>query len=90
MDAMRKGLVSALILSTILLEHAFQCSCYTDDALKDEIGHLPGASSPLKSKQFSGFLSISDTKFIHYYYIESERSPETDSLVFWTNGGPGQ
>jgi carboxypeptidase C (cathepsin A) len=54
----------------------------------DEIDSLPGAPK-LLSKHYSGFLSISASKSIHYYYVESERSPESDSIVFWTNGGPG-
>ena len=27
--------------------------------------------------------------YIHYWLILSERSPDTDPLVYWTNGGPG-
>lgn len=54
----------------------------------DRIDSLPGAPA-LLSKQYSGFLPISVSKRIHYYYIESENNPVTDSIVFWTNGGPG-
>jgi hypothetical protein len=61
---------------------------YTPAAILDEIGALPGASV-LPSRQFSGFLNITASKFIHYYYIESENDPAIDSVVFWTNGGPG-
>lgn len=57
-------------------------------ATKDQIISLPG-SPEFSSKQYSGFLSISATKNIHYYYVESENDPATDSIVFWTNGGPG-
>lgn len=29
------------------------------------------------------------TKHLHYWFLESERSPETDPLILWLNGGPG-
>lgn len=54
----------------------------------DFIKSLPGAPAFL-SKQYSGFFQITASKSIHYYYVESENKPETDSIVFWTNGGPG-
>lgn len=66
------------------------CNGYTQEALKDEIASLPGAPTALKSKHFSGHLPITTTKFIHYFFIESERDPTNDPLVFWTNGGPGK
>ena len=59
---------------------------YTIEAQQDEIQHLPGADM-MPSKQFSGYLNISSTKFIHYYFIESEKSPISDPIFFWTNGG---
>jgi carboxypeptidase C (cathepsin A) len=62
---------------------------YTDEAAADQVKSLPGQTSPLFSNQFSGFLQISENKFIHYYYFESENDPQNDPLVFWTNGGPG-
>eukprot|EP01031_Cornospumella_fuschlensis_P032318 gene32318-39085_t len=62
---------------------------YTFDALNDIITELPGQDSALRSTQFSGYLAISQTRFIHYYYIESEGNPAKDPVVFWTNGGPG-
>lgn len=57
-------------------------------AADDRVESLPGAPAFL-SKQYSGFLQITGSKRIHYYYIESENNPVTDSIVFWTNGGPG-
>ena len=65
---------------------------YTNDALLDQIIDLPGLSqeSKLSFNQFSGYLNLDGTqKFIHYWLVEAEASPETAPLVFWTNGGPG-
>jgi hypothetical protein len=54
----------------------------------DQVISLPNAPKSL-SKMFSGYLNISDTKHIHYIYVESKNNPASDPLVFWTNGGPG-
>ncbi|RYH26489.1 hypothetical protein EON65_14405 [archaeon] len=79
------------MIRIVLVLVGFVCSAlaYTFDALNDIITELPGQDSPLRSTQFSGYLPISQTRFIHYYYIESEGNPAKDPLVFWTNGGPG-
>jgi len=70
---------------------------YTTAATADQVVSLPNSNSPLKSRQFSGFLDIGKNKYIHYYYIEAEVSGFNSDinsilkkpLVFWTNGGPG-
>lgn len=54
----------------------------------DFITGLPRAPTT-PSSHYSGLISISATKHIHYYYIESfPADPLTSPLVFWTNGGP--
>ena len=86
-------------------DEAVTSSKYTSEALHDEVTSLPRMTSPLKSRQFSGYFDISDhkyssgastepssssyRKYIHYYHIESEGNPDEDPVVFWTNGGPG-
>ena len=55
----------------------------------DQITSLPGAVFPFASAHYSGLLSITPTKKIHYYYVESADNPSTDPIMFWTNGGPG-
>jgi carboxypeptidase C (cathepsin A) len=63
---------------------------YTSDALNDKIDNLPGLTTDLTFNQFSGYLNLPNSeKQIHYWFVESETTPDTAPLVFWTNGGPG-
>jgi len=62
---------------------------YTADATRDLVSNLPGLNFEPTFKQFSGYIAVSPTRNIHYWYIESSNNPSTDPVVFWTNGGPG-
>lgn len=64
---------------------------YTEEAIADRITSLPGLIDTLSFTHYSGFLSADTTghKHLHYWFVESQRSPSTDPLVWWTNGGPG-
>lgn len=62
---------------------------YTLDALADKITDMPGLEFTPSFAQFSGYLPVSSTRKIHYWYIESLNDPSNDPVVFWTNGGPG-
>jgi len=62
---------------------------YTTEANRDLITNLPGLNFEPTFKQFSGYIQVSPTRNIHYWYIESSNNPSTDPVVFWTNGGPG-
>eukprot|EP00602_Paraphysomonas_sp_CaronLab_P004870 CAMPEP_0185024084 /NCGR_PEP_ID=MMETSP1103-20130426/6997_1 /TAXON_ID=36769 /ORGANISM="Paraphysomonas bandaiensis, Strain Caron Lab Isolate" /LENGTH=485 /DNA_ID=CAMNT_0027556943 /DNA_START=59 /DNA_END=1516 /DNA_ORIENTATION=- len=55
----------------------------------DEITSLPGWNGPTPTKQYSGYLNVSDTTHLHYWFVESEANPATDPVVLWFNGGPG-
>lgn len=57
--------------------------------VEEEIKSLPGLSEQLNFKQYSGYLNASEGKFLHYWFVQSERSPENDPLLLWMNGGPG-
>jgi carboxypeptidase C (cathepsin A) len=41
-------------------------------------------------KQFSGYVTLPNGHGkLFYWYVESQGDPDTDPLVWWTNGGPG-
>ncbi|KAH9821652.1 putative carboxypeptidase C [Melampsora americana] len=40
-------------------------------------------------QQYSGYLDISESKHLFFWFFESRNSPESDPLVLWLNGGPG-
>ncbi|XP_054706314.1 lysosomal protective protein-like [Uloborus diversus] len=55
----------------------------------DEITYLPGLNFPLNYKHYSGYLNATGGKFLHYWFVESQRNPSSDPLLLWLNGGPG-
>eukprot|EP00729_Bicosta_minor_P006265 gene6265-9545_t len=58
-----------------------------------EITSLPGWEGDLPTKMYSGYIPVGNTSgtkgMIHYWFITSQNNPETDPVVYWTNGGPG-
>ncbi|CAI5454225.1 unnamed protein product [Caenorhabditis angaria] len=54
-----------------------------------EIFKLPGQNFNFDSKQFAGYLNVTDSKRMFYWLAESENNVTTDPLIFWFNGGPG-
>jgi carboxypeptidase C (cathepsin A) len=65
-------------------------SAYTPEALADQVTSLPGAENlDISFNQFSGYLTVGETKQMHYWYVESMKDPVNDPVAFWTNGGPG-
>jgi serine carboxypeptidase-like clade I len=44
-----------------------------------------------KSRLFSGYLQLKSApqNQLHYVFVESQKSPASDPLVLWLNGGPG-
>lgn len=81
---------SSLFLTCLFFIKYTSCFHYTHDALLDQIVVLPGLYWTPKFNQFSGYLKLQGTqKFIHYWLVEAETTPDLAPVVFWTNGGPG-
>lgn len=59
----------------------------------DEIKNMPGWDQALPSKQYSGFISVTDKYdqhiMVHYNFVESQNDPSTDPVILWQQGGPG-
>ena len=39
-------------------------------------------------RAYTGYIDI-EARHLFFYFFESRRDPDTDDVVFWTNGGPG-
>ena len=57
-----------LIISLLLLPVVGFLGCYADIP-RDVITSLPGWNGPTPTKQYSGYINISDTKHMHYWYV---------------------
>lgn len=59
--------------------------------IDEQVVSLPDYGPP-PTKQYSGFLDASAAEkgtHLHYWFSESSKSPTTDPVVLWLNGGPG-
>ena len=54
----------------------------------DLMKNLPDAPK-FPTNTYSGYLTATETKSLHYVFAESMASPSTDPLIIWFNGGPG-
>jgi len=65
----------------------------TTEQEADRITDLPGLHHDPGFRQYAGYLTVDDDthqgRKLFYWYVESQRDPDTDPFVFWTNGGPG-
>lgn len=54
---------------------------------KDLVKDLPGfdITEPL----YSGYLKVTESKQLHYMFVESKNDKKTDPVLIWFNGGPG-
>lgn len=55
----------------------------------DLITWLPGLLKQPSFSQYAGYLQGTGTHKLHYWLVESQKSPKTDPLIIWFNGGPG-
>jgi len=55
----------------------------------DRITSLPGMEQLPSFDMYSGYLSPSGSKKLHYWFVQSQSDPVNDPVVVWFNGGPG-
>ncbi len=56
----------------------------------DAIVDLPGVEAlKINFQHYSGYLQVSPTRFLHYWFVTSQGNVDRDPLIFWFNGGPG-
>jgi carboxypeptidase C (cathepsin A) len=58
---------------------------------RDLIVELPGLYFDPGFAQYSGYFNVDPThnRNLFYWYVESQGNPETDPVIWWSNGGPG-
>merc|ERR1719253_180677 len=56
-----------------------------------EVTDLPGLEVDPGFKHYAGFMPIGDGHGteLFFWFVESARTPATDPVVLWMNGGPG-
>uniref|UniRef100_A0A8C8EZ94 Carboxypeptidase n=1 Tax=Oncorhynchus tshawytscha TaxID=74940 RepID=A0A8C8EZ94_ONCTS len=81
-------MTSMYFVSLVVYFLAVSCLTWADYA-PDEVTELPGMSFKPNYRQWSGYLKASPGKFLHYWFVTSQRDPLKDPVVLWLNGGPG-
>ncbi|GIY85707.1 lysosomal protective protein [Caerostris darwini] len=62
---------------------------FPNNSHPDEVKELPGLNFPLNYKHYSGYLNATKGRYLHYWFVESQRSPSIDPVILWLSGGPG-
>ncbi|KAJ3001129.1 hypothetical protein NUW54_g6626 [Trametes sanguinea] len=68
----------------------------TDDFTRLDHPAFPRHSVRVKESRFcdgdarayTGYIDV-EARHLFFYFFESRRDPDTDDVIFWTNGGPG-
>jgi len=79
---------SKLLLGFAAVFNPISCGI-TRTPSADKITSLPGLSTMPSFDMYSGYLNVTSTKMLHYWFVQSQSNPATDPVVLWLNGGPG-
>lgn len=74
------ALLGALLLTLVVASF---------DPSEWEVTVVPGLEASLNFKHYSGYLNAGEGSKLHYWFMESQRSPSEDPLLLWMTGGPG-
>jgi carboxypeptidase C (cathepsin A) len=58
---------------------------------EDKFTTLPNGDGviTMETDSYSGYINATDTKQLHYVFVESKNDPANDPVLIWFNGGPG-
>lgn len=58
---------------------------------EDQFTELPNGDSTISmtTESYSGYINATDTKQLHYVFVESKNDPANSPVLIWFNGGPG-
>nr|XP_050024146.2 lysosomal protective protein-like [Dermacentor andersoni] len=79
---------TAMIAEALLAVLALSALTTASDPSQWEVTSVPGLDQPLNFKHYSGFVDASEGRRLHYWFMESQRSPSEDPVLLWLNGGP--
>uniref|UniRef100_A0A1I7SDW1 Carboxypeptidase n=1 Tax=Bursaphelenchus xylophilus TaxID=6326 RepID=A0A1I7SDW1_BURXY len=64
-------------------------SCLAGVKEDHEVKSLPWLDWQLNFKHYSGWLNVSKTRSLSYWFVESQNDKAKDPLLLWLTGGPG-
>jgi cathepsin A (carboxypeptidase C) len=86
---MRASIISLIAFICITFIAGVECQ-RSHTGHPDQIFSLPGTEKlNITFNQYSGYLTSTGQKRLHYWFVESQGNPATDPVLLWLNGGPG-
>jgi len=82
---MKSRIFNLVILAAILS----LTLCNNDWVNLAQLPQLNAFAKNYTSNIFSGYLTAGTGTSFHYVFLESQRTPKSDPLILWLNGGPG-
>ncbi|KAK8761390.1 hypothetical protein V5799_027348 [Amblyomma americanum] len=78
-----------MITKLLLATWALPLFATASDPSEWAVADLPGLQEPINFKHYSGYLNIANGGALHFWFMESQRSPSEDPVILWLSGGPG-